>query len=114
MEDSYDERYDFDGAERSLESFVIQLFEFLLPVVRSPTFVKVVIHNVKELVYYTIGFLQMAEQQYVADEDDNTYSCRVSGTLESVNQLTASFLPQLLVQAHYYLQRYRTTVGWKE
>ncbi|KAK6134049.1 hypothetical protein DH2020_032194 [Rehmannia glutinosa] len=75
VEDSYDGRYDSDGAEKSLESFVIQ----------------VVMNNVKELVYYTIGFLQMTEQQvhtwsldanqYVADEDDNTYSCRVSGAL---------------------------------
>ncbi|XP_011077523.1 importin-9 isoform X2 [Sesamum indicum] len=91
VEDSYDGRYDSDGAEKSLESFVIQLFEFLLTVVGSPRFVKVVMNNVKELVYYTIGFLQVTEQQvhtwsldanqYVADEDDNTYSCRVSGAL---------------------------------
>ncbi|GFQ01727.1 importin-9 [Phtheirospermum japonicum] len=91
VEDSYDGRYDSDGAEKSLESFVIQLFEFLLTVIGSPRFVKVVMNNVKELVYYTIGFLQMTEQQahiwsldanqYVADEDDNTYSCRVSGAL---------------------------------
>ncbi|KAK6133997.1 hypothetical protein DH2020_032259 [Rehmannia glutinosa] len=91
VEDSYDGRYDSDGAEKSLESFVIQLFEFLLTIIGSPKFVKVVMNNVKELVYYTIGFLQMTEQQvhtwsldanqYVADEDDNTYSCRVSGAL---------------------------------
>ncbi|XP_073314450.1 uncharacterized protein [Primulina huaijiensis] len=91
VEDSYDGRYDSDGAEKSLESFVIQLFEFLLTIVGSPKFVRVVMNNVKELVYHTIGFLQMTEQQvhtwsldanqYVADEDDNTYSCRVSGAL---------------------------------
>ncbi|KAL0463669.1 UNVERIFIED_CONTAM: hypothetical protein Slati_0254500, partial [Sesamum latifolium] len=63
VEDSYDGRYDSDGAEKSLESFVLQLFEFLLTVVGSPRFVKVVMNNVKELVYYTIGFLQMTEQQ---------------------------------------------------
>ncbi|XP_047964130.1 importin-9 [Salvia hispanica] len=91
VEDSYDGRYDSDGTEKSLESFVIQLFEFFLTVVGSPKFVKIIMNNVKELVYYTIGFLQMTEQQvhiwsvdanmYVADEDDNTYSCRVSGAL---------------------------------
>lgn len=91
VEDSYDGRYDSDGTEKSLESFVIQLFEILLTVVGSPKFVKVIMNNVKELVYYTIGFLQITEQQvhtwsldanqYVADEDDNTYSCRVSGAL---------------------------------
>ncbi|CAK9157331.1 unnamed protein product [Ilex paraguariensis] len=91
MEDPYDGRYDSDGTEQSLETFVIQLFEFLLTIVGSTKFVKVVANNVKELVYYTIAFLQMTEQQvhtwsqdanlYVADEDDNTYSCRVSGAL---------------------------------
>ncbi|KAM7468419.1 hypothetical protein LguiB_015981 [Lonicera macranthoides] len=91
LEDPYDGRYDSDGAEKSLESFVIQLFEFLLTIVGSAKFVKVFGNNVKELVYYTIAFLQITEQQvhtwsldanqYVADEDENTYSCRVSGIL---------------------------------
>ncbi|KAK4376525.1 hypothetical protein RND71_002821 [Anisodus tanguticus] len=89
IEDPYDGRYDSDGAEQSLESFIIQLFEFLLTILGSPKFVKVVGNNVKELVYYTIAFMQTTEQQvhtwsvdanqYVADEDDNTYSCRASG-----------------------------------
>ncbi|CAA0806733.1 ARM repeat superfamily protein [Striga hermonthica] len=87
-ENSYDEGYDSDGAEQSLESFVIELFKFLLTATGSPRFVKVVMDNVFELVYYTIGFLQMTERQvqswsndankYVADEDNSTY-CRVHG-----------------------------------
>ncbi|KAK3031786.1 hypothetical protein RJ639_036938, partial [Escallonia herrerae] len=91
IEDPYDGRYDSDGAEKSLESFVIQLFEFLLTIVGSRRFVKVFGNNISELVYYTIAFLQITEQQvhtwsldanqYIADEDDNTYSCRVSGAL---------------------------------
>ncbi|KDP29326.1 hypothetical protein JCGZ_18247 [Jatropha curcas] len=90
-EDSYEGRYDSDGAEKSLDSFVIQLFEFLLTIVGSAKLMKVVRGNIKELVFYTIGFLQMTEQQihtwsadanqFVADEDDVTYSCRVSGVL---------------------------------
>ncbi|KZV50076.1 importin-9 [Dorcoceras hygrometricum] len=52
VEDSYDGRYDSDGAEKSLESFVIQVHTWSLDA-----------------------------NQYVADEDDNTYSCRVSGAL---------------------------------
>ncbi|GER36021.1 importin beta-2 subunit family protein [Striga asiatica] len=89
-EDSYDDRYDSDGAEQSLESFVIQLFKFLLAATGSPRFVKVVMNNVYELVYCTIGFLQMTEKQvhswsrdankYVAKED-NTIYCRVYGAL---------------------------------
>jgi hypothetical protein len=91
VDDPYDGRYDSDGSEKSLESFVIQLFEFLLTVVGSIKFVKVFGDNLKQLVYYTIAFLQITEQQvhtwsldanqYVADEDENTYSCRVSGIL---------------------------------
>ncbi|KAJ7954019.1 Importin 9 [Quillaja saponaria] len=90
-EDSYEGRYDSDGAEKSLDSFVIQLFEFLLTIIGSAKLVKVFVNNVEELVYYTIAFLQITEQQahtwsmdaneFVADEDDNTYSCRVSGAI---------------------------------
>ncbi|KAM5567573.1 hypothetical protein ABKV19_015577 [Rosa sericea] len=90
-EDSYDGRYDSDGADKSLDSFVIQLFEFLLTIVGNAELVKVITNNVKELAYYTIAFLQITEQQvhtwsmdanqFVADEDDSTYSCRVSGSL---------------------------------
>ncbi|XP_031273674.1 importin-9 [Pistacia vera] len=90
-EDPYAGRYDSDGAEKSIDSFVIQLFEFLLTIVGSAKLVKVVVSNVRELVYHAIAFLQMTEQQvhtwsmdanqFVADEDDSTYSCRVSGTL---------------------------------
>ncbi|GLT91714.1 hypothetical protein SLE2022_095890 [Rubroshorea leprosula] len=90
-EDPYEGRYDSDGGEKSLDSFVIQLFESLLTIVGSTKLVKAVAHNVRELAYYTIAFLQMTEQQvhiwstdanqFVADEDDVTYSCRVSGAL---------------------------------
>ncbi|XP_026658254.1 importin-9 isoform X2 [Phoenix dactylifera] len=90
-EDSHSGRYDSDGVEQSLESFVLQLFEFLLTMVGTSRLAKVIRMNIKELVYYTIAFLQMTEEQihtwsldanqYVADEDDATYSCRVSGSL---------------------------------
>uniref|UniRef100_A0A7N2L7I8 ARM repeat superfamily protein n=1 Tax=Quercus lobata TaxID=97700 RepID=A0A7N2L7I8_QUELO len=111
-EDSFEGRYDSDGAEKSLDSYVIQLFEFLLTIMGSAKLAKVVANNITELVYYTIAFLQMTEQQpgpnltgqvtglnrsriqlvlvhtwsvdanqFVADEDDVTYSCRVSGAL---------------------------------
>ncbi|XP_065880084.1 uncharacterized protein [Euphorbia lathyris] len=90
-EDAYEGSYDSDGAEISLDSFVIQLFEFLLTILGSKKLMKVVWNNVKELVYYTVAFLQMTQQQihiwsmdanqFVADEDDATYNCRVSGIL---------------------------------
>ncbi|KAI7756236.1 hypothetical protein M8C21_007215 [Ambrosia artemisiifolia] len=91
LEDAYEGRYDSDGSETSLESFIIQLFEFLLTIVGSKKFVKAFGNSVQDLVYYSIAFMQMTEQQvhawstdanqYVADEDENTYSCRVSGSL---------------------------------
>ncbi|KAK6921832.1 hypothetical protein RJ641_012339 [Dillenia turbinata] len=90
-DDPHEGRYDSDGADQSLESFVIQLFEFLLTIVGSARFIKVIAQSVRELMYHTIAFLQMTEQQihtwsvdanqYVADEDDMAYSCRVSGVL---------------------------------
>ncbi|KAL5553552.1 hypothetical protein UlMin_040953 [Ulmus minor] len=90
-EDLYDGSYDSDGSEKSFDSFVIQLFEFLLTIVGSAKLIKVLMNNIKELVYYTIAFLQMTEQQihmwsmdanqFVADEDDTAYSSRVSGAL---------------------------------
>jgi hypothetical protein len=40
-EDSYDGRYDSDGEEKSLDTFVIQLFEFLSTIVSSRRLSKV-------------------------------------------------------------------------
>ncbi|XVF43372.1 hypothetical protein PTKIN_Ptkin02bG0035000 [Pterospermum kingtungense] len=62
-EDSYEGSYDSDGAEKSLDSFVIQLFEFLLTIVGSRRLAKVVANNIADLVYNTIAFLQLTEQQ---------------------------------------------------
>ncbi|PKU87531.1 hypothetical protein MA16_Dca018062 [Dendrobium catenatum] len=90
-EDSGSGRFDSDGNERSLDAFIIQLFETLLTIVGNSKLAKVIGGSIKELVYYTIAFLQMTEEQvhtwlldanqYVADENDVTYSCRVSGSL---------------------------------
>ncbi|KAE8657393.1 importin-9-like isoform X2 [Hibiscus syriacus] len=41
----------------------LELFEFLLTIVGSTKLVKVVANNIAELVYYTIAFLQVTEQQ---------------------------------------------------
>jgi len=100
MEESFAGMADSDGTDQSLESFAIQLFEFLLTAVSSPRFSKIVQKSVGELVYYTVGYMQMTEEQvqtwstdsnqYVADEDDVTYSCRVSGIL-LLEELVAVF-----------------------
>ncbi|WVZ81580.1 hypothetical protein U9M48_028936 [Paspalum notatum var. saurae] len=90
-EDSDSFGYDSDGSERSLESFEIQLFELWTTIVGNSRLAKVIGGNIKELAYYTIALQQITEEQvqswsrdanqYVADEDDLTYSCRVSGSL---------------------------------
>lgn len=91
VDDSYAGRTDSDGSDQSLEAFVIQLFELLLTVVGNRKLAKVIKRHTSDLVYYTIAFMQITEDQvhmwsadanqYVADEDDVTYSCRVSGAL---------------------------------
>ncbi|KAG2568297.1 hypothetical protein PVAP13_7NG307700 [Panicum virgatum] len=91
--------YDSDGSERSLESFEIQLFELWTTIVGNSRLAKVIGGNIKELAYYTIAFQQITEEQvqswsrdanqYVADEDDVTYSCRVSGSLLLEEVVTA-------------------------
>ncbi|KAL6605786.1 hypothetical protein ACP70R_041439 [Stipagrostis hirtigluma subsp. patula] len=91
--------YDSDGSERSLESFEIQFFELWTTLVGNSRLAKVIGGNIKELAYYTIAFQQITEEQvqswsrdanqYVADEDDVTYSCRVSGSLLLEEMVTA-------------------------
>ncbi|PKA67290.1 hypothetical protein AXF42_Ash004783 [Apostasia shenzhenica] len=91
IEDSHSGRFDSDGNERSLDTFVMQMFETLLTVIGNSRLQKVIRESIKEVAYYTIGFLQITDEQvhvwsldanqYVADEDDVTYSCRVSGSL---------------------------------
>ncbi|AQL03057.1 ARM repeat superfamily protein [Zea mays] len=91
--------YDSDGSEKSLESFEIQLFELWTTIVGNSRLAKVIGGNIKELAYYTIALQQITEEQvqnwsrdanqYVADEDDLTYSCRVSGSLLLEELVTA-------------------------
>ncbi|KAM0908833.1 hypothetical protein ACQ4PT_015180 [Festuca glaucescens] len=96
--------YDSDGSERSIESFGIQLFELWTTIVGNSLLAKVIAGNIKELAYYTISFQQITEaqvqnwsrdaNQYVADEDDVTYSCRVSEVdVRSIASHTSPGLP---------------------
>eukprot|EP00897_Mesotaenium_endlicherianum_P009989 jgi/Mesen1/9018/ME000565S08347 len=81
---------DEDGADQSLSALALQLFEFLLLLVGSPRFRKN-LENCEALVYFAITYMQMTEEQvelwsadanqYIADEDDITLTCRTSGTM---------------------------------
>ncbi|KAJ0984431.1 hypothetical protein J5N97_002787 [Dioscorea zingiberensis] len=68
-EDPHSGTYDSDGAEKSLESFVIQLFELLLTIVGNSKFAKVFARMINELVYYTIAFLQITEEQDLEEKN---------------------------------------------
>ncbi|KAL8137791.1 hypothetical protein V2J09_003792 [Rumex salicifolius] len=72
-EDSFGGRYDSDGSERSLESYVIQLLEFFLTLLGSRRFLKMTEQQVHSW--------SLDANQYVADEDDDNYSCRICGKL---------------------------------
>ncbi|KAJ3694783.1 hypothetical protein LUZ60_000160 [Juncus effusus] len=90
-EDSLADKYDSDGEEMSLEALVIQLFELLTSIVCNIKLAKAIRANLKDLIYYIVAFQQITQEQeetwsrdanqYIADEDDMTYSCRVSGAL---------------------------------
>ncbi|CAA6670078.1 unnamed protein product [Spirodela intermedia] len=125
-EDPHAGIFDSDGAEKSLESFIIQLFEFLLTLVGSSRFTKILGRNVKELVFYSMSFLQITEEQvhtwsvdpnqFVADEGDVTYSCRVSGSLlleEVINSYGLDGINSVIeaAQKHYDESTRRKLVG---
>ncbi|GBG61529.1 hypothetical protein CBR_g22326 [Chara braunii] len=91
---------DSDGDELSLEALIIQMFEFLISLVGQPRFRKVVAGSVSDLVYHTIGLMKMTRHQvetwstdpnqYISDEDDLTFSCRVSGAM-LLEEVVAAF-----------------------
>eukprot|EP00850_Spirogloea_muscicola_P011509 SM000071S21133 [mRNA] locus=s71:549187:558314:- [translate_table: standard] len=91
LEDTHGNLDDMDGSEQGLEVLMIQVFEFLMSVSCHPQYFKLVEQGLPELVKYTFVYLQMTEEQiiewsddpnqYVADEDNEAYSCRVSGCL---------------------------------
>eukprot|EP00850_Spirogloea_muscicola_P006749 SM000032S12133 [mRNA] locus=s32:671386:680543:- [translate_table: standard] len=91
LEDTHGNLDDADGSEQGLEVLMIQVFEFLLSVTCHQRYFSLVEQGLPELVNYTFVYLQMTEEQiiewsndpnqYVADEDNEAYSCRVSGCL---------------------------------
>ncbi|KAI5678739.1 hypothetical protein M9H77_09689 [Catharanthus roseus] len=162
VEDCYDGRYDSDGLEKSLESFIIQLFETLLTVMGSKKFVQVysesyssvpslascIASNVKELLLYYASFYRDYEtagkkfvifeflhmqsssnfckqpksvrmtsslkevhiwsldaNQYIAVEEGNTYSCRISAYEKRAMEIfTWSNEPRYCLHSNYNYQ----------
>ncbi|GBG77457.1 hypothetical protein CBR_g23906 [Chara braunii] len=91
---------DSDGGELSLEAVIVQIFEFLIYLVGQPRFHKAVVGSVGDLVYHSIGCMKLTRHQvetwsadpnqYISDEDDLTFSCRVSGAM-LLDELAAAF-----------------------
>ncbi|KMZ71141.1 Importin beta-2 subunit family protein [Zostera marina] len=81
---------DSDGSDKNIEMFAVQLLELLQTAIQNSKLAQVIGSELDDLLYYVIAFLQMTEHQvykwshdvneYVADEDDATYDCRVSGS----------------------------------
>ncbi|GAQ87921.1 Putative importin 9 [Klebsormidium nitens] len=100
------EAYDSDGDELNLETFTVQLFEFLLTIVSNPRLAPMIEGSIGELVYYAVGYMRMTDEQteacaadpnqYVADEEEETFSCRNSGGL-LLEELIESFEERALV-----------------
>ncbi|EFJ15376.1 hypothetical protein SELMODRAFT_118457 [Selaginella moellendorffii] len=78
------------SSEESLESYANQLLEFLLCLVGHSRYCEVIRKSIKDLAYFTIGYMQMTEEQvvqtwsgdaseFLAEEDTLSCSCRTSG-----------------------------------
>ncbi|KAK9862534.1 hypothetical protein WJX84_000998 [Apatococcus fuscideae] len=108
---------DNEGNTTSFETVIAQLFEALLAVADSARFQHLLRPVLPELIHTTIGYMQMTSlqestwtedaEQYVADEEEETFSARASGELLLDSILTAFHLDACrgLAQAsHSHLQ----------
>ncbi|KAK9806782.1 hypothetical protein WJX72_002643 [[Myrmecia] bisecta] len=94
---------DSDGENMDFESLISQLVEFLLTLVGNRRYQGMMQGVMGELVYLTIGYMQMTgsqveawsrdPNQYVADEEEETFTVRVSGELLLDELLTAFEVP---------------------
>ncbi|KAL0051329.1 hypothetical protein WJX82_005781 [Trebouxia sp. C0006] len=91
---------DEEGDNMDFESLMSQLFEVLITLVGNQRHHHLMQPIVPELIYLTIGYMQMTQEQveewssnpdqYVADEEEETFSVRVSGELV-LDELMAAF-----------------------
>ncbi|GLI67765.1 hypothetical protein VaNZ11_012019 [Volvox africanus] len=84
-------KMDPEGNTLDLESLLAQLFELLMALVGLPRYTKIIRPALPEMSYLVVSYMQMTAgqatewlenpAQYVADEEDNTFTVRVSGEL---------------------------------
>ncbi|GIL64427.1 hypothetical protein Vafri_18355 [Volvox africanus] len=84
-------KMDLEGNTLDLESLLAQLFELLMALVGLPKYTKIIRPALPEMSYLVVSYMQMTvgqatewlenPAQYVADEEDNTFTVRVSGEL---------------------------------
>lgn len=82
---------DEDGDNMDFESLISQLFEVLITLISNRRYQDLMQPIVPDLIYHTIGYMQMTQEQveewsqspdqYVVDEEEETFSVRVSGEL---------------------------------
>ncbi|KAL3138300.1 hypothetical protein ABBQ32_006113 [Trebouxia sp. C0010 RCD-2024] len=82
---------DEEGDNMDFESLISQLFEVLITLIGNRRYQELMQPIVPDLIYHTIGYMQMTQEQveewsqnpdqYVADEEEETFSVRVSGEL---------------------------------
>ncbi|KAL3142974.1 hypothetical protein ABBQ38_003256 [Trebouxia sp. C0009 RCD-2024] len=98
---------DEDGDNMDFESLISQLFEVLITLIGNRRYQELMQPIVPDLIYHTIGYMQMTQEQvqewsqnpdqYVADEEEETFSVRVSGELV-LDELMEAF-PEAAVAA---------------
>ncbi|GIL86369.1 hypothetical protein Vretifemale_14670 [Volvox reticuliferus] len=84
-------KMDLEGNTLDLESLLAQLFELLMALIGLPRYTKIIRPALPEMSYLVVSYMQMTASQatewlenpaqYVADEEDNTFTVRVSGEL---------------------------------
>jgi len=82
---------DSDGENLDFETLISQLFELLLTLIGNHRYKELIAGSVGQLAYYSLGYMQMTRDQaatwardpnqYVADEEDDAFSVRVSGEM---------------------------------
>jgi len=91
VDGSDEEQLETEGESIGLEAMYAQMFELLLAIVGSPRLSKCIRPVVTQMAYTCIAYMQMTATQveswasnanaYVADEEEETFTARVSGEL---------------------------------
>lgn len=125
-----DDPVDSDGEVLGFENLVLSVFDFIHAMIEAPKFRQMVRKSADQLVYYIILYMQMTEDQirqwtanpdqFVEDEDDDSYSYSVRiSALDLLLAIAAEFpkdaAPALCSAVNRHLQEAHGSQGnwWK-